>query len=169
MQPEILAWIEKQKPDLVEWAEDFLKETRIYEEKADQGSDEDDEAARSGDATSKSPWVRKSQLQNLLGAARTGEPVALLANFLRYQDARIKGWRQNEAATKLEKLLREKVQPRARRCPRLGTVGAEVDGGPTGEETIELRYEIEAALAAQLFGFIIREYTYRCRIAGTTP
>ncbi|MEM9553819.1 MAG: hypothetical protein AAGC60_06150 [Acidobacteriota bacterium] len=163
MQPETLTWIEKQKPELVRMAEKYLEEAKIYEEdvsKSKKKSEARKDEAKTEDP-SKDPWVKKSQLQNLLGAARAGEPVALLVNFVRYQHARLPGWRQNDAAKKLEDVLHEQIRPLAGTCPAAAKQSTEA--------ALEHRYEVEAAVAAQLFGFILREYTYRCRLEGTTP
>jgi hypothetical protein len=140
MSPETLAWIEKQKPDLVRSAEDYVKQTKLFKRKG------------RGDH----PRVSGSQLRNLLSAAQSGSPLAVLINFLHYQIGRKnQGWADQRSGEELGKLLDKDIR-------RLSREGAKQKGA-------EDVYELESHLAAQLLGFVIREYTYRCSVEGTRP
>lgn len=160
MNPQTLAWIERQKPQLVGWAEKFVQDTKLYEEKprknghgpaAERDHDGDEEERKK-----KHPQVSRSQLRNLLSAAQSGSAIAVLVNFLRYQMGReSRPWKHRESGEGLERLLLDELQ---------GLVDKAIPSRQTEE-----RYELEAHLAAQLLGFIIREYTYRCSLEGTTP
>jgi hypothetical protein len=152
MNPESLAWIEKQKPQLVGWAEDFVAETRLYEPTPRTAKNEPGK---------RTPLVRTNQLRNLLNAAQSGSPLAVLINFLRYQIGREKeGWKHRESGEALLTLLETKLREMSRGCT--------ADRLPKGARLPD-PYEMEAHLAAQLLGFIIRDYTYRCCLKGTKP
>ena len=141
MTPRTLAWIEQQKPNLVGWAEEYVNTTKLYEARDPNRG--------------KQAWVSGSQLRNLLNTAQSGSSLAVLINFLRYQIGREKqGWTHRISGEELERLLREDLG-------KLATEGAEDDEADL--------HEVEAHLAAQLLGFVIREYTYRCALAGTRP
>jgi len=141
MTPETFDWIEQQKPRLVRWAEDFVDTTKLYRATRKTASK---------DPGWRTPEVRANQLRNLLSAAQSGSPLAVLVNFLRYQIGRQnQGWAHRESGKELDALLTEKL------------------GKLIPERLAEHRYQLEAHLAAQLLGFIIRHYTYQCSLAGT--
>lgn len=97
------------------------------------------------------PRVSTSQLKNLLAAAQGGSPVAILRNFLHYQMGRDKkslAWNDHDSAHGLIALLEREVEKPVK---DLGL----------GEDE---RYRLEAELAAQLIGFLSREYTYRVAV-----
>lgn len=145
MNPETLAWIEKQKSDLVGWAEKFVEDTQLF-----KATDK----TASKPLGERTPQVRTNQLRNMLNAAQSGSPLAVLINFLRYQIGREKrGWKHRPSGNKLLDLLTKDLKD-------LCDKGCETD------DSID-HHELEAHLAAQLLGFIIREYTYQCRLAGT--
>lgn len=138
MKPEALSWIEQQKPDLVAAAEVYLEEHQIYK----PGKRKD------------KPRISGSQLRNLLNAAQAESSLAVLINFLRYQVGRgNKGWPDRRSGSALEALLKDKV-------------GGLAGNGAKAHEAD--RYGLEARLAALLLGYVIREYTFRCRQEGTS-
>ncbi len=141
MSPELLKWIEEQKPALVGAAEGYLDrdDSRIY-------------APQARDA--KKPRVAGSQLRNLLSAAQSGCPLSVLTNLLHYQIGRDgRGWGRDErkSGEALVQLLAREISERV-----ASVASAE-------------RHALESRLAALLLGYLVREFTYRCRIAGTTP
>ena len=139
MNPETLTWIEKQKPTLVEWAEHYVKTSELHFPK------------NPGSSTAR---VSGSQLRNLLAAAQSGSSLSILLNFLRYQMGRRQGWGHTDSGQQLEELLEKQLGPLCKKVP--AEQGADA-------------YELQAHLAAQLLGFIIRDYTYRCKLKGTRP
>lgn len=163
MRPETLTWLEKQKPRLVARAERFVLDTKLFEanaKTADRPKGERD------------PHVKTSQIRNLLGAAQAGEPLAVLVNFLRYQLGRRKGWPHEDSGQALEALftgdLRALVEE-WRAADAAAAAEAQRESKADPESEADDRYEVESYLAAQLLGFIVREYTYRCALAGTRP
>jgi hypothetical protein len=151
MTREVLGWIERKKPTLVGWAEAYLDKNQIYKPKPSRERGNHGEPAKQS-----TPVVSGSQLRNLLSAAQAGSSLAVLVNFLRYQIGRKdKGWPDRGSGEALEKLLREDLKGLAAQAEK---VRADDD-----------HFEVEPHLAAQLLGFIIREYTYRCAVAGTRP
>ncbi len=135
MSPELLKWIEEQKPALVGAAEGYLKTHAIFLP-----------------TKPKKPKIAGSQIRNLLSAAQSGSPLAVIVNLLRYQVGRgPRGWDDRTSGEALETLLREQVEKRSVTRPA------------------DERHAAEARLASLLFGYLVREFTYRCRIAGTTP
>lgn len=149
MTPENLSWVEARQPQLVRWAEDYVQTTKLYERH---------------NPKKRNPRVSGSQLRNLLNAATQGSSLAVLVNFLRYQIGRDKrGWPHEESGTALADLLGE----------RLKSLCAERMGGshatPAGADPAEVQIEFEAQMAARLLGYVIREYTYRCKLANTNP
>jgi hypothetical protein len=157
MNPKTLTWIEKQKPMLVGWAETYVEDSELYFPK-NSGSANSPKNSGSPSSPKKSgkgmARVSGSQLRNLLSAAQSGSPLAVLLNFLRYQMGRRQGWAHTPSGQELETLLKEKLSPLCEEFP----------------ETHEADpYELQSHLAAQLLGFIIREYTYRCKLEGTRP
>ncbi len=94
--------------------------------------------------------VTMSQLRNLLNVALSERSLPVLKNFLRYQIGR--QWDDSRAGALLEEYLLREVGERSR-------AGQEARGG-------EVR-ELEAALLPLLLGFVIREYTYHCKLKGT--
>lgn len=142
MKPETLGWIEEQEPELVRAAEKYVAEFDIH--KADPQSRGPRNKAR----------VSASQLRNLLNAAQGRSSLAVLVNFLRYQIGRGRqGWEDERSGNALVKLLEDEVGRRVE-------TGSEVGGKD--------RCRLESRLAALLLGFVIREYTYRCREARTS-
>lgn len=100
--------------------------------------------------------VSPSQLRNLLSAAQSGSSLALLVNFLRYQIGRgSRGWKHQPSGLKLEKLLGGKLL-------KLSEQGSKACGHT---EKDVATYELQALLAAQFFGFLIRDFTYRSAVA----
>jgi len=148
MNPKTLTWIEKQKPMLVGWAETYVEDSALYFPKK-SGSPSSPKNSGKGMAL-----VSGSQLRNLLSAAQSGSPLAVLLNFLRYQMGRRQGWAHTSSGQKLETLLKKKLSPLCEEFPE------KHEADP---------YELQSHLAAQLLGFIIREYTYRCKLEGTRP
>ena len=131
MNAETLQWIDEQKPALVLAARGYLQEHKIFEDREEKYD------AR----------VSSSQLRNLWNAAHSGSSLAVLTNFLRYQNGRgHRGWGDREAGEALETLLELEVGKRG---------GARLDAGSPQ------RYALEAQLAALFFGFLIHEYTYQ--------
>ena len=146
MNSRTLTWIEEQKPDLVEWAESYVDQSRLF-----AATDRTERRPHGR----KDPHVKTSQLRNLLNAAQAGSPLAVLLNFLRYQIGRGRqGWAHQPSGKQLETLLRDQLGPRCR--DHADTLDAPGD-----------RHELESRMAAQLLGFIVREYTYRCAVEGT--
>lgn len=87
MSPELLKWIEEQKPALVGAAEGYIEDTAPHRND-----------------------VSPSQLRNLLAAAQAGQSVALLRSLLRYQIGRSRnGWRHSASGEALLTLLAERV------------------------------------------------------------
>lgn len=155
MNPEALAWIEKQKPDLVGWAEAYVRDSKLYKPTTKTENNKEGQ---------KTPLVKTNQLRNLLNAAQSGSPLAVLKNFLRYQIGRgNQGWRHTESGKQLHKLLENKLGNLCQKGVDDLSKGTERSADPIDQ------YELEAHLAAQLLGFILREYTYQCRLAGTRP
>jgi hypothetical protein len=143
MTPEVLSWIDEQKPALVGAAERYIQDNPIYA--PDPGRRE----ARRPPAR-----VSGSQLRNLVNAAQTGSPLAVMVNLLRYQIGRGgRGWKDKDSGQALERVLVSEVKTRAESAP----------GSDEG-----VRYAVESRLAALLLGYIVREFTYRCELAGTS-
>jgi hypothetical protein len=141
MNPETLKWIEERKPDLVKAAESYLDspDGRIYLPQ---------------EREPKRPRVAGSQLRNLLSAAQSGSSLSVLINLLRYQIGRdSRGWGRGEqiSGDALIQVLSREVS------------------GRSGEVDAAERHAVESRLAALLLGYLIREFTYRCKINGTTP
>lgn len=158
MTPDTIAWIERQKPALVGWAETYVRESKLY--LANENDPEPDDAVLDDPGRRRRrrqrALVSASQLRNLLNAAQHGTSLKALVNFLRYQIGRgTGGWGHGRSARKLEKLILGELR-------QLCDAGAEEHAKGDGEI-----YQLEANLAAQLLGFIVREYTYRCELAGT--
>lgn len=146
MTPETLTWVEQQKPGLVARAEGYVKATKLH--CATPKTQNKDKGKRT-------PEVKTNQLRNLLNAAQAGDPLALLINFLRYQvGRRSQGWKHETSAKALLKEFEDNLMPLCDGCLARDTEG---------------RFELEAHLAAQFLGFVIREYTYRCAEEGTRP
>lgn len=132
------AFIEKRSPHLVQVAEEFLQQHKIY-------------------LPAGKPVVSGTQLRNLLAAAQSGSPVAVLRNFLHYQmgrDQRSRAWADSASGHALIGLLEKEVAK-----PVADQVGA-----ATTED--EARFRLEAELASQLLGFLHREYTYQAAVAS---
>ncbi len=90
---------------------------------------------------------------SLLSAAQARNSLAVLVNFLRYQIGRGRqGWADKKSGLGLGELLEKEVGERV--------AGTEASG--------KERYRLEARVAALLFGYLIREYTFRCHQAGTS-
>jgi len=142
MKPETLGWIEEQEPELVRAAEKYVADFDIHK------PDPESRGARN------KARVSASQLRNLLNAAQGRSSLAVLVNFLRYQIGRGRqGWDDERSGKALVKLLEDEVGKRVE-------TGSKVSGKD--------RYRLESRLAALLLGFVIREYTYRCREARTS-
>jgi hypothetical protein len=138
MKAETLRWIEEQKPALVASAEQFLDRCPIHESKKPGGKD---------------PKIAGSQLRNLLNAAKSGESLVVIRNFLRYQIGRgSRGWGDTKSGEALVTLLDSDV-------------GARVNG--YAEIDASERHAVEARLTALFFGYLIRHFTYKCRLVGT--
>ena len=73
MSPELQAWIEEQKPDLVEAAKRYVNKSSICFKQTGQDNE---------------PQVSSSQLRNLLNVAQSERSLKVLVNFLRYQISR---------------------------------------------------------------------------------
>lgn len=142
MSPEIQAWIDAQKPQLVEAAERYVERSEIFRPTPRK--------RQKGGRGKKDPRVSSSQLRNLLNVALTERSLPVLKNFLRYQVGR--QWEDPKAGELMEQLLLDEVAKRSR--------GAGEGHG------VEPR-ELEAALLPLLLGYVIREYTYRCKLEGT--
>ena len=99
------------------------------------------------------PRISPSQLRNLLNAAQGESPLAVIVNLLHYQMGRSEGWKDWPSGEKLEALLREKV-------------GGAAESAPVGDKA--QRYGVEARLATLLLGYVVREYVYQCKRAGTS-
>lgn len=133
--PSTRAFVEQRQPRFVAQAEAFLDQHPIH----------------TGDGGR--PRVSGTQLRNLLAAAQSGSPVAILRNFLHYQMGREKksqAWNDSPSGHALIALLEREVEK------------------PVAELALgeALRFALEAELAAQLLGFLSREYTYRAAIAA---
>ena len=127
-----LHWIERQKPALVVQAEKYLEEHKIFERVSNDQNEQ---------------IVSVSQLRNLLNAARTGEPLVVIQNYLRYQIGRgKKGWKNRPSGEALVGLLDSEVGKRIESLSEIDPVE---------------RFEVESRLAALLLGYIIRQYTYK--------
>ncbi len=143
MNAETLTWIEDQKPNLVRSAESYIKEYKISEPR---------EVSR-GRGFPKAR-VSGSQLRNLLSASQSEGSLAVLVNFLRYQIGRGRqGWDDQDSGRGLESLLHEQIGKRITDA-----------GDKAGSEP----HQVESRLASLLLGYVIREYTYRCQLAGTS-
>ncbi len=93
------------------------------------------------------PLVSGTQLRNLLAAAQGGSPIPILRNFLHYQMSRERNaWSDRKSGEALIKLLEV-------------TVEKPIEELKLANE--DERYQLEAKLAAQLLGFLSREYTYQ--------
>lgn len=144
-----LAWLDSIKPDLVGRAENFLESHNI---------------SRPSEKNRKNPVVSGSQLRNLLAAAQSGSPFAVLVNFLRYQIGRgNRGWDDTSSGETLVLYLSAKEKSRDGRESLAMLCDEKARGYAPAH-----RYLLEAQVAAQFFGFLIREYTYRCKLEGTT-
>lgn len=142
MNAETLTWIEDQKPDLVRSAESYVEEHKISEPGEDR---------RHGFPKAR---VSGSQLRNLLSAAQSEGSLAVLINFLRYQIGRGRqGWEDQVSGRGLETMLHKQVGQ------RIADAGDVTAGDPR---------QLESRLASLLLGYVIREYTYRCQLAGTS-
>lgn len=142
-----LAWLERIKPELVSRAENFLETHRIF---------------RKHEKNRNNPVVSGSQLRNLLAAAQSGSPFAILVNFLRYQIGRGgRGWDDTSSGRALVEYLSPQVPEGNKSLAIL------CNEKTRGYEPAH-RYLLEAQVAAHFFGFLIREYTYRCKLEGTT-
>lgn len=143
MNAETLTWIEDQKPDLVRSAEEYVKGFKLSEPR--------DVSRGRGFPKAR---VSGSQLRNLLSAAQSEGSLAVLINFLRYQIGRGRqGWEDQDSGRGLETLLEEQVGKRI---------------ADAGDKAGKKPRQAEARLAALLLGYIIRDYTYRCQLAGTS-
>lgn len=142
MGPELQAWIEEQKPELVAAAEAYVARSEIHLPMPQR----DDHRGR----PDKSARVSASQLRNLLNVALTEKSLPVLKNFLRYQVGR--QWKDAKAGELLEEVLLREIVERGRK-------GAETHRG--------VPRQVEAALLPLLLGFVIREYTYQCKMKGT--
>lgn len=149
MTPEDLGWVDRQQPKLVGWAETYVADAKIHEPQDERRGNK--------------PKVSGSQLRNLLNSATQGSSLAVLRNFLRYQIGRGgKGWGDEPSGEALLSILDEKIGPLCR--------GRHTDQeAESGEAQGQHRIELEADVASKFFGFVIREYTYRCKLAGTQP
>ena len=147
MSPEVQAWIEEQKPALVQAAEEYVEKSQIYLPAPPRGK-------RPTGKKAKQARVSSSQLRNLLNIAQTERSLAVFRNFLRYQvGKRSSAWRDPVAADLLEQVVDSEISNRAAsgvKAPDLTT------------------RELEASLLLLLVGYIIREYTYQCRKHGTS-
>jgi hypothetical protein len=152
-----LIWLDGLKPSLVSRAVAFLERNSIHSPKNPGG---------------RQPIVTGSQIRNLLAAAQSGSPFAILVNFLRYQIGRgTRGWADAPSGEALALIL----APEKGSEPAAGKDGNEegrslaalcaVQAGNRGRLML---YLLEAQVAAQFLGFLIREYTYRCKLAGTS-
>lgn len=143
MNADTLAWIEDQKPDLVRSAESYVEEFKISDPREGSRGHGFPKALISG-----------SQLRNLLNASQSEGSLAVLVNFLRYQIGRGRqGWEDQRSGRGLETLLHEQVGK------RIADAGDKAGNEP---------HQVESRLASLLLGFVIREYTYRCQLAGTS-
>jgi hypothetical protein len=134
MSPEVQAWIEGQKPDLVAAAEEYVDQSGIYVKKA--GSDGE-------------PMVSSAQLRNLLNVAQSERSLKVLVNFLRYQIGRGgRGWKHKSSGQGLETYLTGRV--------------AGLCTDEDADRLHTARRELEALLAALFLGYVIREFTYVC-------
>lgn len=142
MTPDVLSWIDEQKPGLVGAAERYLRDNAIYAAGPSKHSARRPPAKVSG-----------SQLRNLVNAAQADSPLAVLVNLLRYQIGRAsRGWRDRDSGQALERVLIDEVETRSKSAP---TADAHA------------HYAVESRLAALLLGYIVREFTYRCELEGT--
>lgn len=103
--------------------------------------------------------VEKSQLRLLLQAAKS-EPLPVLANLLRYQVGRKKGFYGDEDE--------RKEGNKAKVHDRLLTLLEETlpDLAKAKADDEASRQALERGLATQLLGFIVREHTYQVAITG---
>jgi hypothetical protein len=161
MKAETLSWIEEQEPELVRAAEKFVAEFDIH--KPDPESRESrhgraadgtrDGGTRAGGDERNKPRVSASQLRNLLKAAQGRSSLAVLVNFLRYQIGRKRNaWEDKRSGDALVDLLHSEI---GKRVESFGCHGRD-------------RYHLESRLAGLFLGFVLREYTYRCREARTS-
>ncbi|MFP3939775.1 MAG: hypothetical protein ACOC7L_00650 [Acidobacteriota bacterium] len=151
MTPQLRAWIEAQKPSLVQAAEEYLNEAKIYLPKG--GGGKGGKGGRGG-GKRKDPRVSGSQLRNLLNVAQTERSVAVFRNFLRYQVGRgSRGWPDPASGEALESYVDRAIGKRSRSA--------------AGQHGVDAR-ELEAELLPLLLGYVIREFTYRCAQNGTS-
>jgi hypothetical protein len=149
MTPETIAWIEQQKPQLVDWAENYVKESELFKlQNLSKKTLEELGKNPQEEVSVPPPKVSPSQLRNLLGAAQAGHSIAILINFLRYQMGR-EGWKDEKSGKMLEKYLTKELKETLLKDSREN----------------QDAHAIEAHIAAQFLGFIIREYTYRHKLA----
>ena len=134
MSPEVQAWIEDRKPELVEAAEEYVARSGIYQGR--QGAEGE-------------PQVSSSQLRNLLNVVQSERSLKVLVNFLRYQIGRgNKGWQHKASGNKLEEFLTGRV--------------AVLCSEECAAELNSSRRELEATLASLFLGYVTREYKYVC-------
>ncbi len=158
MKTETLTWIDQQKPDLVARAEKYLDEHKIYQpkycdpewQKKKGAPPKKPSCLQDLPEEAKKPIISNNQLRNLLNAAQAGNPISVQVNFLRFQIGRQKNaWPDANSGEALITLLEN-----LRTSSKKAVLGSEV-----------APISLEAPLAANLLGFIIREHTYRTKVA----
>lgn len=158
MENHVAVWLERQKTELVKLAEEVVSQTRLHEpdsERQRRNNVERDDERTDGEPRLPAPAVSTNQIRNLLAAAQNGSPLAVLTNFLRYQRGRGRGaWEHQASFEALEKLFDQDLRSR---CEQLVKVLSAAEKTLSAEQ----RFDAEARLAAQLLGFLTREYTYR--------
>jgi hypothetical protein len=156
MNPDIQAWIDEQKPELVKAAEEFVEESKICHPMPPPPSHGKKGASSTPTGRPGKPKARvsSSQLRNLLSVAQSERSLAVFRNFLRYQVGRkSKAWQDSEAGDLLEQTVEREVASR----------------GKPGEEKVGVPAQsLAGELLPLLIGYVIREYTYRCRQLGTS-
>lgn len=153
-----LIWLDGLKPGLVSRAVAFLERNSIH--------------APRGTGGGRQPVVTGSQIRNLLAAAQSGSPFAILVNFLRYQIGRgSRGWADAPSGEALAAILSPEPGPASagrNDGDEAGRSLAALCAAQAGNRGKLMLYLLEAQVAAQFLGFLIREYTYRCKLAGTS-
>ena len=105
--------------------------------------------------------VEKSQLRLLLQAAKS-EPLPVLANLLRYQVGRKKGF----YADKDKRKESDKAKVHVRLLKLIEKDLPKLAEAKTCDD--ESRRQLERELATQLLGFIVREHTYQAAISKSS-
>lgn len=159
MNSQTLNWIEHQKAELVEAAEGFVTAAGIADPRPETKDKKPAPPRPGGKDNKPKAKISGSQLRNLLSVAQSERSLAVLLNFLHYQMGRAKGWPDLPSGEALYGLLREAVKKRIDEAVEEKAFGADFRRPD--------RFLLESRLSALLLGYIIREYTYQCKIAGT--